>query len=135
MIFQKYQSQLENVEIADGFFEGWPNPPDKQTHRRILEKADIAIVAIDQDLNRIVGFINILSDGILSACIPLLEVVADYRGRGIGRKLVELALAELKDIYMVDLTCSDDMVPFYQKFNLRPGTAMMLRNYPYQAGK
>ena len=124
---------MDTVEIADGFFDGWPSPPSKAVHRKILENSYLSIVAIEG--NRIVGFVNIVSDGVLSAYIPLLEVVKDYQGQGIGKRLVEEALAATKDLYMIDVACDDDVVPFYEKFGMMKSNSMIFRNYVKQSGE
>ena len=48
-----------------------------------------------------VGFVTAISDGVLSAFIPLLEVLPEWQGPGIGTELVRRILAELEDFYMV----------------------------------
>lgn len=131
--YKHYRSDMDTVEIADGFFDGWPNPPSKAVHRKILEQSYLSIVAIEN--NRIVGFVNVVSDGVLSAYIPLLEVIEDYQGKGIGKKLVENAIAATKDLYMIDVACDDDVVPFYEKFDMIRGNSMILRNYDKQSGE
>lgn len=131
--YKQYSAAMESVEIADGFFGGWPNPPSKSVHRKILLGSYLSVVAIDNE--RIVGFINVVSDGVLSAYIPLLEVVEAYQGQGIGSRLVEEALAATKDLYMIDVACDDDVVPFYERFNMIRGNAMSLRNYERQSGE
>lgn len=131
--YKHYMPSMDTVEIADGFFDGWPNPPSKAVHRKILENSYLSIVAIEG--NRIVGFVNIVSDGVLSAYIPLLEVVKDYQGQGIGKKLVEEALAATKDLYMIDVACDDDVVPFYEKFGMMKSNSMIFRNYVKQSGE
>lgn len=131
--YKHYMPSRDTVEIADGFFDGWPNPPSKAVHRKILENSYLSIVAIEG--NRIVGFVNIVSDGVLSAYIPLLEVVKDYQGQGIGKRLVEEALAATKDLYMIDVACDDDVVPFYEKFGMMKSNSMIFRNYDKQSGE
>ena len=131
--YKQYSAAMESVEIADGFFDGWPNPPSKAVHRKILLGSYLSVVAIDNE--RIVGFINVVSDGVLSAYIPLLEVVETYQGQGIGSRLVEEALAATKEFYMIDVACDDDVVPFYERFNMIRGNAMSLRNYERQSGE
>ena len=133
IIYKQYNGAMDSFEIADGFFKGWPNPPSKAVHRKILLDSYMSFVAIDDE--RIVGFINVISDGVLSAYIPLLEVVEDYQGQGIGSRLVEEALAATKDLYMIDVACDDDVVPFYKKFNMIQGNAMSIRNYDRQSGE
>ncbi len=130
--YKLYGDALANIEIADGFFENWPKQPDKQKHREILGNSYKAIVAVDG--NQIIGFVNVISDGVLSAYIPLLEVIPKYRNRGIGQKLIQMAIAEMKDIYMLDLSCDDDLVDFYKRFDMVKTNAMSLRNYSAQAG-
>jgi len=76
MIEYKLYSEIgKDCEIADGFFEHWPDPPDKPVHKRIMENSYKTVVATDSDKKLIVGFLNILSDGVLSAYIPLFEVI------------------------------------------------------------
>lgn len=74
-----------------------------------------------------------ISDGVLSAYIPLLEVLPDYRGRGIGTRIVTMMLDSL-DLYMVDLVCDDDLVPFYERLGLHRSSAMIRRRYDRQSG-
>ena len=132
--YQIYYQALDELELADGFFEGWPQHPDKNIHRKILKNSFKSIVAIDNEKNQIVGFITIISDGILSAYIPLLEVIPAYRKQGIGSRLLAIALKELDDLYMVDLVCDEERVSFYEKQGMIRWTAMLWRNYKGQAG-
>ena len=81
-----------------------------------------------------VPVINALSDGVLMAYIPLLEVLPEYQGQGIGRTLVERMLARLGNLYAVDLLCDPELQPFYAQAGMRPATGMLLRNYARQAG-
>lgn len=133
--YKLYNKEYDIIPLADGFFEGWPSHPDKATHRRILKAAYKSIVAIDTESNTIIGFINIISDGIMSAYIPLLEVIPQYRKKGIGKKLMELAIAECSNLYMIDLSCDENLVGFYNKFNMYKGYNMLLRNYNRQSCK
>jgi ribosomal protein S18 acetylase RimI-like enzyme len=133
--YRVYSSELGQSTISEGFFQGWPNPPSMEKHREILEMSYRSIVAIDETHNTIVGFINAISDGVLSAYIPLLEVVPKYQGQGIGRELIRMMLDELSDIYMVDLNCDEDLQPFYTKQGMIKSQGMMIRNYKYQAGR
>ena len=121
-------------EQLQGFFVGWPNPPSPQTHLRILQKSTAVELAVDDTTGRVVGFINALSDGVLMAYIPLLEVLPEYQGQGIGRTLVERMLARLGNLYAVDLLCDPELQPFYAQAGMRPATGMLLRNYARQAG-
>ena len=92
------------------------------------------IIAFDKKENRAAGFITAVSDGVLSAYIPLLEVLPEYQNQGIGRELVRRMLDELKDLYMVDLCCDEDLIPFYKRFGMVQGNSMLIRNYTRQSG-
>ncbi len=115
-----YSSDLAILEPAalEGFFEGWPSRPSGSDLLRLLHSSYRAIVALDE-ANRVVGFISAISDGVLCAHIPLLEVLPDSQGQGIGTGLVTRMLEQLADLYAVDLVCDDEMVGFYQRFGLQ----------------
>lgn len=132
--YKVYSSALKYLQIGQGFFDGWPNPPSVEKHREILEKSYKAIVAVDEN-NIIIGFINAISDGVLSAYIPLLEVLPQYQNQGIGSELVKRMLKELEDFYMVDLLCDEDLQLFYKKLGMFKSQGMMIRNYKYQSGR
>jgi ribosomal protein S18 acetylase RimI-like enzyme len=110
-----------------GFFVGWPSPPSPQRHLEILRGSSHVVLARDGE--RVVGFATAISDGVISAYIPLLEVLPEYQGRGIGAELVRRLLAELDGLYMVDLCCDEDVVGFYERLGLQRWDAGMgLRN-------
>jgi GNAT superfamily N-acetyltransferase len=115
----EYTDSLENVRADDlsGFFVGWPAPPTADEHLRLLRGS--AHVVLARDGTRVVGFVTAISDGVLSACIPLLEVVPGYQGQGIGTELMRRLLAELESLYMVDLSCDAELEPFYTRFGFQ----------------
>lgn len=90
---------------------------------------------LDEESGNVIGFITAISDEVLTAYIPLLEVLPEYKNKGIGKELVNLMLTELNDIYMVDLCCDDDLVPYYNKFGMFKTNGMILRNYAMQSGR
>jgi predicted N-acetyltransferase YhbS len=69
----------------------------------------------------VVGFITAISDGVLSAYIPLLEVLKPYQGQGIGGRLVQRMLDQLNGYYMIDLLCDPELESFYARFGMVPG--------------
>ena len=125
----EYVDELAGVEPGQlqGFFVDWPNPPSPERHLEILQGS--AHVVLARDGTRVVGFITAISDGVISAYIPLLEVLPEYQGHGIGTELVRRLLAKLGDMYMVDLMCDVDVVPFYERLGLeRWDAGMGVRN-------
>jgi len=91
---------LKVSALADGFFEGWPNPPSPANHLRLLRGSDAVVLAVDSESEKVVGFITGITDGILSAYIPFLEVLPEYRERGIGKELLRQMLNRFQDPYM-----------------------------------
>ncbi|GAB6109096.1 GNAT family N-acetyltransferase [Fusibacter bizertensis] len=132
--YKLYTKELKNIPISKSFFAGWPNPPSNQVHRTILEESYKAIVCIDDSIPEIIGFITSVSDGVLSAYIPLLEVIPSYQGRGIGKELVRLLKKELDDLYMIDLLCDANLQTYYESLEMIPSQGMVIRNYKNQNG-
>jgi ribosomal protein S18 acetylase RimI-like enzyme len=134
----RYTDSLHGLEPShvDGIFDGWgwPNPPDSRTLLRVLEGSYRFWLAVDSESNQVLGFINAVSDGVLSAYIPLLKVRDTHQRRGIGRELADRMLASLDHLYMIDLICEPDVQPFYEKAGMMPVHGMALRHYENQGG-
>ena len=121
--------------MLTGFFVNWPNPPNSTTHMKILTDSYCSFVAVDKNINRVVSFINAISDGVLSAYIPLLEVLPEYQGFGIGSDLVKCMFEELSDLYMIDICHDAELSAYYARFGALPSNASLFRNYNVQSGK
>lgn len=132
----KYVNSLENIDDNNlkGFFVGWPNPPSSKKHMELLKNSDFFWLAIDDTSNNVVGFITAISDNVLSAYIPLLEVIPDYQGNGIGSQLVTRMLNSLSHLYMVDLVCDEPLTNFYKQFDMFKSQGMIIRNFHSQNG-
>jgi len=120
-------STLSADRLQGGFFEGWPAPPSAETHLAHLRGAEVAVVALDEATGDVVGFATAIGDGVLTAFVPLLEVLPAWRGRGIGTTLMERVLGRLGDRSSIDLVCDPDLVPFYERLGGMAGTAVMWR--------
>lgn len=112
----------------DGFFVGWDVRPSAATLLDHLVRSYRCAIAVDLAGDRVVGFATAISDGLLSAYIPLVEVLPGWHERGIGTELMNVLLEQLKHLYMVDLACDDAVRPFYEKLGMVAGTAMTRRN-------
>ena len=120
-------------EMLQGFFVGWKEKPSHETFLKLLENSDHVVLASVGD--KIVGFITAITDGVLSAYIPLLEVLPEYQKQGIGAALVKHMLEQLKDLYMIDLLCDAELQPFYEQFGMERAEGMRIRNYSKQSGR
>ncbi len=132
-----YSHSIDDItpDRLEGFFVGWPQPPSPETHLKILQNATHIVLAIDDQTRQVVGFINAVSDNVLAAYIPLLEVLPAYQGQGIGSELVKRLLAQLGPLYMIDVICDPDLEKFYSRFGFRSYHAMMIRHMDHQSGR
>mgnify|MGYP001035906081 CR=1 FL=1 len=124
-----YQDDLTGItrEQLSCFCVGWKYPLNGEELYKILQNSYTFVLAVDG--NRVVGFVNALSDGLKFAFIPMLEVLPDYKNQGIGTKLMTRLLDRLHDIQNIDLTCDIDLQTFYDKFGMLKSNGMVLRKY------
>ena len=132
----EYINSLEDItpDNLKGFFVNWPNPPSQTKHYKILEKSSYFWVAVDKQTGNVVGFITAISDEVIASYIPLLEVLPEYQGKGIGKKLMQNMLLTLGKFYMIDLLCDQDVQGYYDKFDMIKSQGMVFRNYQNQSG-
>ena len=119
--------------MLTGFFVGWPNPPSPETHLEVLSGSYAVVLAMHDE--RVVGFVNAISDGVLATFIPLLEVLPEYQGQGIGTELMWRMQDLLSNLYSLDLVCDPDVQPFYERMGWVKSVGMSRRNYSRQSGE
>ena len=118
-------TQITDEDLT-GFFEDWPSKPSPSVLLAVMAGSHCSFIARTGD-GRVIGVVSAISDGVLSAFIPLLEVVPGFRGRGIGTSLMRLVLERLEGFSVVDLSCDEDLVPFYLRFGMQETRAMSIR--------
>ncbi|BAY26383.1 hypothetical protein NIES2100_61980 [Calothrix sp. NIES-2100] len=105
---------------------------------RSIEDLKIAITNSDPvislwDEKKLVGFARATSDGIYRATIWDVVIHPEYRGRGLGSKLVETILSHprMRRVERVYLMTTHQQ-GFYEKigFQCNPTTTMVLHNQP-----
>ncbi len=73
--------------------EGWPSfPEDPARALRALTAPGVTTVVADKG-GRVVGFVQLLSDGEIQAHLSLIAVHPDARRRGLAREMLRFALA------------------------------------------
>ena len=133
----EFRYDVNGIKPSDlyGFFIGWPNPPQPMAHLELLERSDEIVLAVETDSGSVVGFVNVLTDRVLTAYIPLIEVLPEYRQQGLGAELIRRAMERVSDLYMVDTTCDVDVQPFWESLGFTKSSGACVRRYESQSGR
>ncbi|MCB9496487.1 MAG: GNAT family N-acetyltransferase [Fibrobacteria bacterium] len=110
------QDQLRDLFLSVGWSSG--QYPDQLVVA--MENSHRVISAWDGD--RLVGLVNALSDGIMTAYFHYLLVHPDYHDRGIGKNLATLILGEYEGFARKVLIAYEEEVPFYEKLGFVVGS-------------
>lgn len=116
----------ELVLTAGEFFMGWGRRPDDAQFAAALRGSHAVVLAVDE--GEVVGFVNAISDGVLTAFIPWLEVRPTHQSHGAGTELMRRILTALDGMYSIDLTCDGHLIPYYERMGLKPLDGMCRRN-------
>jgi GNAT superfamily N-acetyltransferase len=87
----------------------WPDWQPESVGRALV--ATTAIGAWDGD--RLIGFTRALSDGVHRAYVEDVVIDPEYRGQGIGERMVAALLETLESVHIITLFCKEERVPFY----------------------
>jgi ribosomal protein S18 acetylase RimI-like enzyme len=111
---------------------GWWPKWDVADIQRAID-ATIGVGAWDGE--RLVGFSRALSDGVHRAYIEDVVIDPDYRGQGIGEKLVALLVEQLNDVHITSLFCEPVRVGFYSRNGFHASqTQVMMHREPDATG-
>jgi predicted GNAT family N-acyltransferase len=93
---------------------GWGDDRSIEDTLQCLQNSQICIGLLDSD-NNLIGFTRVLSDFIYKAFIFDVMLSADYRGQGLGQKLMQLVKSheKLKKVKQFELYCLPEMEGFY----------------------
>ena len=93
-----------------------------------MEHSDSVFSAWDNE--KLVGLINALDDGIMTAYVHFLLVDPAYQGKGIGKKLLRMITDKYKDYLRIVLVSDDKEIGFYQNsgFELAKGSTSLFIN-------
>jgi ribosomal protein S18 acetylase RimI-like enzyme len=108
--------------------EGWTSYADAATALRgLTAPGSVVVVAVEE---RVVGYVQLLTDGAVHAHVSNIVVAPSHRRQGIGHRLIECAF-ELSGAKYLDLVSTEGADAFYQSFDHKafPG----FRIYPQRA--
>jgi len=86
----------------------------------VTAMANSSTVYTARDSGKLVGLVNTLDDGAMTAYIHFLLVNPNYQNQKIGFKLVELVKEQYKDYLRIVLVAYNDELPFYKKCGFTP---------------
>jgi ribosomal protein S18 acetylase RimI-like enzyme len=121
----RYLDQILAICKAEGWITFASN---RGRAARAMSNAGVtALVAIEEEDSRVLGFSQAVGDGAFGGYLCMLLVAEEARDRGIGKALVERTLVE-SGVLRLDLLSSDRAMSLYERFphNRIPG----FRIYP-----
>jgi len=120
-----------SVEKLHALFQaiGWKRDDSKWP--KVLEKSTHIVCAYDDDA--LVGFGRILEDGVMCMFYDM-GVHPDYRGKGIGTRIMEMLIDKVKDkgyasIGIFAWEKNPNNISFYRKFGFEGSEGMELKRY------
>jgi predicted GNAT family N-acyltransferase len=98
--------------------EWWTKGRKWSEVQRMVENSDITIGLCNPQTRELVAFTRVLTDYVYKALILDVIVKESYRGKKLGRILMDSVLHHplLKDVMHFELYCRPEMIPFYQKW-------------------
>ncbi|MBE6936344.1 MAG: GNAT family N-acetyltransferase [Ruminococcaceae bacterium] len=83
------------------------------------------------DGDKLIGYIDSVSNGVTDAYIQDLMVHPAYQGQGIGTELMQRMIAVLKErrIYMISVIYEERLTGFYRKFGFYQMLSGQLNTY------
>ena len=91
----------------------WASGEHKEKLAKAIRNSDTVITAWDGD--KLVGLVNALDDGVMTAYIHFLLVQPNYQNNGIGKQLVERTKEIYQDYLRIVLVSYDEQVDFYKR--------------------
>lgn len=84
-----------------------------------MENSGSVFTAWDND--KLIGLVNALDDGIMTAYIHYVLINPEYHGKGIGKELVRLISEKYKEYLRIVLIAYDKEIGFYQNCGFSVG--------------
>ena len=100
----------------------WKDSYDPSGIKKLIEGSFVFAVVVDSASGKAIGMGRILSDGVSDAYLQDLVILPKYRGKGIGRKLVEVLLDYClsRRILWIGLISEPGQDGFYSSLGFKP---------------
>ena len=114
---QSFQAnELQGLFLSVGWISG--NQPEKL----VIAMKNSGTVFSAWDNDKLIGLVNALDDGIMTAYIHFLLVNPTYQGLGIGKELLRMTNEKYKEYLRIVLVADDKKIGFYQNNGFENGT-------------
>ena len=123
--FTPHVSPKEVSELRNSV--GWNGM--EQCYKNSLKKSYFYICCFDN--NKLIGFLDVVSNGVTDAYIQDVIVNPDFHGKGLCTNLRKLANDKMVEdnIYMISVLFQESLSPFYKKFGFNTLLAGQLETY------
>jgi len=109
------EKKLKDLFLSVNWSSG--NYPEKL----IIAMRNSSSVFTAWDGDKLVGLINVLADGIMTAYVHYLLIMPEYQHIGIGEKLVKMVSENYKDYLRIVLIAYDKEIGFYKHCGFEVG--------------
>lgn len=120
MLEQIEQLRTQQIDQLLAMFdkEWWTQNRTRSQVETLLATVEVVVPFWDRETDQLAAFACAMSDGVFRATIMDVIVHDDYRGQGLGVRLVESLInhPKIELLLRVNLHCRDDLIPFYEQF-------------------
>ncbi|WP_017298826.1 GNAT family N-acetyltransferase [Nodosilinea nodulosa] len=94
----------------------------------LLSNSDLLFGLWNDEAQRLAAFCRVLTDWVYRAIVFDVIVAADYRGQGLGAKLIEHITThpQLAEVECIQLFCTPEMQPFYEKYGFTQSNQLLM---------
>jgi GNAT superfamily N-acetyltransferase len=126
------EDPIEELYRAGGW---WKKGMDKHRLNELIQSSFLFAVAIDISIRKTVGMGRVISDGISDAYFQDIVVLPEFRGRGVGRMILEALLGEClaRKISWIALIAEPKTADFYSSLGFTPVIGYVPMLYTAQA--
>lgn len=113
----KYNERVNVQEICNlRQSVGWNRMEKEMANPRLNSYYHIAVY--EEENQKLIGFVDSVSNGVTDVYIQDLMVHPDFQGKGLGSELMNKMIDYLKkaDIYMISVLYDEDLKDFYSRF-------------------
>lgn len=98
--------------------EWWTRGRTLDQVRQMLAAPQVIIAFAEPDSGRLVGFTRVLTDGVFKGLVLDVIVAPAYRGKGLGRLLLDAVVQHpaLQGVKHLELYCRPEVKPLYERW-------------------